>query len=341
MAPAEQASGNGWKTADICARLLAAKPHATAERRHELLPKPPGSRPAGRSSRCGTRRRSELVCSTWYWSARANLAASVGAVASSTPAWWPHRCTGLAHCDRGDLRRHHKLLHHRRPGRLPAARNRRPRVPRRRRTDSGGPVPGPQIAGRLRRLPGHGHDDEPAIRISSLAAGLTAAGGGPRAADAGRQDRADVVRLARHAGSTGAAGPARPATPAVHASSHDDRPLPAAGTATRAAGSTSDRCTHCTHHRAPPEGIVNSVVRGMSIMYVRCVSVRRHQPPSGLVSRVSPRSGRHCRGRRPSWCSWLCTPASAPRGTGRFRGAWSWPLRRQLCQQDCAGNGVF
>jgi hypothetical protein len=66
-----------------------------------FCPKPPGSRPAGRSSRCGAQCRSELACSTWYWSARANLAASVGIVASSTPAWWPHRCTGLAHCDRG------------------------------------------------------------------------------------------------------------------------------------------------------------------------------------------------------------------------------------------------
>ena len=34
-----------------------------------------------------------------------------------------------------------------------------------------------------------------AIRISSLAAGLTAAGRSPRTADAGGQDRADAVRL--------------------------------------------------------------------------------------------------------------------------------------------------
>jgi hypothetical protein len=64
-------------------------------------------------------------------------------------------------------------------------------------------------------------------------------------------------------------------------------------------------------------------------------------PHLGLVSRMSPRSGRHCSRRRLSWCSWLCTPASAPCWTGRFRGAWSWPLLHQLHQQDRAGNGAF
>jgi hypothetical protein len=34
-------------------------------------------------------------------------------------------------------------------------------------------------------------------------------------------------------------------------------------------------------------------------------------PRLGLVSRMSARSGRRC-SRRRSWCSWLCTPASAP-----------------------------
>jgi hypothetical protein len=34
--PARQAPGSGQKTADIYARLLAAEPHATAERKHEL-----------------------------------------------------------------------------------------------------------------------------------------------------------------------------------------------------------------------------------------------------------------------------------------------------------------
>jgi hypothetical protein len=101
MAPAEQAAGNGWKTADICARLLATKPHPTAQRRHELLPK--AARQSPRRPKQPLRRAMPvgaglqylvLVCPGEPGSQR-------GVVASSTPAWWPHRCTGLAHCDRG------------------------------------------------------------------------------------------------------------------------------------------------------------------------------------------------------------------------------------------------
>jgi hypothetical protein len=75
-----------------------------------------------------------------------------------------------------------------------------------------------------------------AIRISSLAAGLIAAGGGPA-----RPMPGDKIARTRSGYPTRRIRRRR--RPAPPGSSHDDRPLPAAGTATRTAGPTSDRCT--------------------------------------------------------------------------------------------------
>ena len=63
-------------------------------------------------------------------------------------------------------------------------------------------------------------------------------------------------------------------------------------------------------------------------------------PHLGLVSRMSPRSGRHC-SLRPSWCSWLCATVPSPRSTRPFSRTRNWPLRRRLCHQGCAGHGSF
>jgi hypothetical protein len=64
-------------------------------------------------------------------------------------------------------------------------------------------------------------------------------------------------------------------------------------------------------------------------------------PHLGLVPRVSPRSGRHCSRRRPSWVLMALYPGVSallnrlvPRGV-------ELAFAHQLCRQDCAGNGSF